>query len=829
MTRSLFLFLTFVLAVPIACGLDSSDLHVAEPNQGPPSIHSTRIYTSSETLFINGTLSVDGENLTYRNILIVQNGNVRVTNGGKLTISNSTLKFQQLAPNQFSIIVEDGSELVIEDSLLESKYAVTWIVSHSQVMLHDSQAWQSSLDVLLGSYVELFGSTATRVNARDSTTVTIDGGSVTAVGLDSNAQGCLSRAQITSLVLASNSHVDVQLCQLSEIVCSGDARVVLQSSGAESVHLWNGAFINASDSALASLELYDSTTCGVVSSDVGRLVVRSLERQQFINLTIRDLECAHYSVVEAHQCTIGSVLVKEHSNVTVSNSTIDTAVITDFSWGLLNTCQLATLTVEMQASCLLVNVNSTSLTCCGWAKMVVVNTRVYHLWVWNFGEGSTSVHNSTLTIMNVWYSTIFGMTGTTVGTGAIYSTAVASVKSCNFTGELHLFQSADVNISDCVIAALFVRDEAKVRLSSTSFCWYIVPDPDPRIVTEAPVGYVGFWNPLTNGTVDDATYNLTATDCCITQVRIRLDQQMTCEVSWSVISGAYMSEQSNIAFNYCEVSEIQAAGYTVIRQCSIGLLSTYSKSSGEVISTNVTSWNVRAQWSAVDSSFGLIVVGYSAHVNLLNCTIETIWLTEQSEVVIFGNLSLSTYYIGPSSRVLRWFDLTMTLENDTSPGPLSYGVLSSSNLTLLSGITSADGTSLFSLGFCFSNSSQFPFQFSVEVSELIFHGSCLFSVTSFQPLLLVVHERNGMLGCLIPALTLPHQEARPADGRNRSVAIGSYVDDESEGPTHMVGPSKFQLWPILGLPEAASVLRCIVLTAIPLAFVPSVRWRRKVV
>jgi hypothetical protein len=57
---------------------------------------------------------------TIANKEIVLNGNLIIENGGKLILTNITLKFNCQADSQYKIIIHSAGELEVHDSLIES-------------------------------------------------------------------------------------------------------------------------------------------------------------------------------------------------------------------------------------------------------------------------------------------------------------------------------------------------------------------------------------------------------------------------------------------------------------------------------------------------------------------------------------------------------------------------------------------------------------------------------------------------------------------------------------------------------------------------------------
>jgi len=72
--------------------------------------------TSKEGNFHSGTLVIDGEEYVIENTTFVQYGDIIVRNGGRLVIRNATLQFRIDYHEQYSIQIEDNSEIVIKNA-----------------------------------------------------------------------------------------------------------------------------------------------------------------------------------------------------------------------------------------------------------------------------------------------------------------------------------------------------------------------------------------------------------------------------------------------------------------------------------------------------------------------------------------------------------------------------------------------------------------------------------------------------------------------------------------------------------------------------------------
>jgi len=76
----------------------------------------TPLVESNEENFHSGTLIIDGEEYVIENTTFTQYGDIIVRNGGRLIIQNAVLQFRIGYHEQYEIIIEDRSELVIKNA-----------------------------------------------------------------------------------------------------------------------------------------------------------------------------------------------------------------------------------------------------------------------------------------------------------------------------------------------------------------------------------------------------------------------------------------------------------------------------------------------------------------------------------------------------------------------------------------------------------------------------------------------------------------------------------------------------------------------------------------
>jgi len=750
----------------------------------------------------NLTLVVDGVTVTYENTRIVQAGNIRILNGGKLILTNTTLALVQLCSYQYGITVTGNSELILQSSNLDSDYPLTLTLVNSVISINRSSADQLVVMARGPSDITAISSSIKSLCAFENTRLTFESGPAESITISGLSRGSVSSADISSSSLFDASNVGFFFSRIDTLVLSDSANATVVGSTLGELHLWDEAMVSLSGCDVESLELYDSSKSAVSSSNFTDIVVRSSSHQEFISLRIEGLTCGGGSSTVLKSCTVGSadVWIADLDIYSTSLSRVSYGYMTR---GIVNCSSIDSLESSFGALLWVLNCNATSIVCSRNSVTRLESSRIGLVDAWDFDGGNLTVQDSQIEDMWVRWDTILNMSGSVVSRYSMWDRAQAKLVSSNFTSEMHVAGDTRAFVFNASIERLYLYGDTNASFVRCSLNFGFSYAMCARILSDLPLGLVRFWNPVANGSIVGESYTAEFIDCIILGYTGVCKYDVDITIMRSQIRLIILGDRVRLVCNDSSFGEVQAnnadasfSGLSLFYRCTITSLNCYgSHSQGQLTQCNVSSsvcgawgnwvadrcsigflevrdessfcitrstWNRlwvtggQASFSHCSSDWGIWVTGYGRarfenctlggiHVDayseatMSNCTIGYLRCSVEARVRVSDGFKLTVVHeIYGNAQLTRLFDVAINFPNGSPCAFASYQVLSATNLTLLVGVSSQGGTCEFGLLFVSTNSSAFVSRCLLRASVTTYSGLMWFNVTASQPLLLVL-------------------------------------------------------------------------------------------
>jgi len=834
----------FGVAAFLQCVVTCTVVGSADKN---PTMPPTDISTLSDEYGSNATLVVDGTTTIYENVRIIQAGNIMIVNGGKLVLRNTTLVLLQLCTQQYTITLTGTSEMLLQGSIIDSKYPVTVLMADSILMLNESLADHVAVVAHGVSNIAATSSSLKSVDLCDTSRLIFESGSIYSTSVSGRSSVIFSYAELSCCRALDMSSIAVYSSDIEALILSGSANVTCIESVLDELHLWDWSSVCLSGAVIGSFELYDSSRSAVSSSNFTDIVVRSSSHQEFASLGIGRLTCGGGSSTVLRFCSVGSAEVWI-ADLDVYGTSLSKLSYGYMTHGLVNCSSIESLESSFGAVLWVLNCTVTSTTCSRNSVTRLESSRIGQVDAWDFDGGNLTVEDSQIGTMWVRWDTILDMSGSVVSRYLMWDRAQAKLVSSNFTSELGIGGDTKAFVFDASIERLYLYNNANVSFVRCNLTFGFSYANCIRILSDLPLGPVRFWNPTANGSIVGESYTAEFVDCIVLGYAGVCKYDVDITIVRSQIDFIALGNRVRLLSNESSFGEVQASNgdtsfheLTILSRCNVTSLSCSGPSKGILVQCNVSSWNCVGTWSAKDSVFGYVSSGSDGFVDLLNCTVENmLWNTGRgtmylancthvheirqydtsfifidssfvetfwcgaprsgpsctlvnSTIHVFGANSDCTvtfacsridylytnehsivnlqdcgvgefvaavsshvtitnqfsrdpgsyYSVRDAAVVERLFRISILYPNSTPAGFTFYRVLAQSGGLLWSGTASSDGTSGFVLIFSSANSQTFDDSFELRVESTGWKGSAWFSVTSSQPVILVLEEAES--------------------------------------------------------------------------------------
>jgi len=592
----------------------------------------------------NGTLVVDGVTLTYEEVEILQMGNILVKNGGRLILKNSCLVFSQLAPYQYRLTIENSSELKIESSSFVTKYPVSWYIDSSNVTLIDAPAFQCFVKARGESILSINGSQLSGVTLTDSCVMAAAGSKVGGTSMDALSIANLMNTGATSIHMADSAYLAGNTLSCDQLIISDESWCTITSLDSGELHLWGDSNASVVGGSVDNLGLYDSTSITITDCSVGYFLIRSSLFQALDLLSVGELECSHYSQVQITNCTMDTLSATDHASLFITDCAVGEILLTDWSSGEMRNTNLSSAIITFYSSWLLTEIEADYLECSREAVVNISNSWIYHLYSWGFNLTTWSygsalhISDSSLHFLRVGWWTIGVMNNCVVEDASLYHYVIFNITHSNFTF-LTFSTEAIGRLAFCDVSHLYTRNTIDVVFLNSTFSWRVEPDINTHQITSLPIGNVIFWQPVSNGSFDIISYNITVIHCFVEDLELSIGNGVICDVYESVFSRVEVSSGGVANLTNCECAWLIAYGDVTIGNCSIYEITAeansicYSEDS-QIGYLAVYSWS---EWTASNCTFiGTYAGGYGPHIMFQGCTCDFIGLTGSGQTEIYG-------------------------------------------------------------------------------------------------------------------------------------------------------------------------------------------------
>lgn len=585
----------------------------------------------------NGTLIIDGVNVTYEGEEIHQMGNIIVTNGGRLVLNNTSLVFSQLAPLQYTVTVEKSSELRIESSSFITKYPVSWYIDSSNVTLIDASAAQCVMKGKGHSMLSMSGSHVSGVTLTEYCEMAAIDCGIGETNIGSFSVATLSNSDATSIHLSDSAIFTADVLTCTQIIASDDSACTLTLSECDDLHLWEQSEANVSGGYVQDLGLYDSTSIRVSDCSIGYFVIRSSLTQTLDSLSVDELVCIHYSEVNVISCNIGKLTATNHANLSINSCDLGDVLLTEWSVGYAERTNISSAMITSSAVWFLNQINANYLECASGALVTVLNSTIYQLYAWNFNATTYSYANylrishSSIHLVSLGWWTMPVIDDCVIDDASLYHHLILNVTHTNFTNSLRLLDDLRGNFTGCDIALLYTRNIINVTFRNSNIVWQVEPGFETQSITNLPFGPVTFWHPIANGSFDDVSYDLTLIDSIVVDLRIIIGRDVSCSIHNSTFSYAEVANPGYGEFIRCNITQFIANGDADVSQCIIEDMICRYSSIGHLEDCSIDTMNLYGTpiYTAVGCTFTHVQVGGwdGAFLRMENCNSTSFWVS----------------------------------------------------------------------------------------------------------------------------------------------------------------------------------------------------------
>jgi len=593
------------------------------------------LFLASDVFATNGTLLVDGRTLTYENEDLMWAGNIRIVNRGHIVLRNSTFKFVQLASFQYSITIEGSSGISLTDSAFKSKYPVAWTVVDSQVRLVESFAATTRIDALGNSDIASSSSILAGVEIEGNGSVAVSDSALGPISLSGRSAATILRAELSNLGLADESTCVIENSTVGDVILSDSSSIHQSHSNASSIHAWDDSSANVTHSDLAEIEVYDSSVASLLDCVIGSYDVRSSRIQILSSLNIGSLNCAGHSTVSAVNTSVHEIYAG-FTTVKLEGCTVDTALFDYGSQAEVLDSNVTTLTSTRGALVNISGVRSSLIECQTSAITRIERTRSEVIDMWNAWGGISTVINSTFTrLTSRWYTPLV-INDTVSQFGFFYDGTVVQATNCRFEYYLMAMYDSNLTLDMCYIHELYSRPNCVVELNRCNFSWVIEPELQTHTILCPPIGWTNYFNVLSNGTFDAASFDLTARHSTIQGLSAAVGQGVQCQILSGFLDWVAVGYGGWADFTNCTIRRVDCytESFTSLNACAIGRLQSNPGSSGAICACNITDvWEVWSDWTALNCQFGFLGARGPSSVELHACSIDGMaWLDSVSQV-----------------------------------------------------------------------------------------------------------------------------------------------------------------------------------------------------